>query len=205
MNAGLRPAAAGDDAAEPAWIGQAPSFSQSAAVMFVGIIGIMIAGLQPQLLGALQVEGRLQSAQLGHAATAELLAMGLAAGLAGAWLKPERLRLIGLLAGLALAALDVLTARLSGEAITVVRAAAGLPSGILMWITLSVIARAPRPQRWSGAYLTLQTLAQFILASLLTAFVIERQGANGGWLALAGLSAVGGLVALAAPSRLGPL
>ncbi|MDB5443621.1 MAG: hypothetical protein JWP73_1997 [Phenylobacterium sp.] len=205
MNAGLRPAAAGDDAAEPAWIGQAPSFSQSAAVMFVGIIGIMIAGLQPQLLGALQVEGRLQSAQLGHAATAELLAMGLAAGLAGAWLKPERLRLIGLLAGLALAALDVLTARLSGEAITVARAAAGLPSGILMWITLSVIARAPRPQRWSGAYLTLQTLAQFILASLLTAFVIERQGANGGWLALAGLSAVGGLVALAAPSRLGPL
>lgn len=192
-------------AGEPAWIGPAPRPGQAAAVMFVGVVGIMIAGLQPQLLGALQQEGRLQSAQLGHAATAELLAMGLAAGLAGAWLKPNRLRLIGLLAGLALAALDVLTTRLSGEAITVVRAAAGLPSGILMWMTLCLIARAPRPERWSGVYLTVQTLAQFVLAALLTAFVIHRQGANGGWLALAGVSAAAGLVALAAPARLEPL
>ncbi len=202
MNAAPGPRPATD---EPAWIGEAPRFSQSAAVMFVGIVGVMIAGLQPQLLGALEREGRLQAAQLGHAATAELLTMGLAAGFAGAWLKPTRLRAIGLLAGLALAAVDVLTTRLTGEAITVARAAAGLPSGILMWITLCVIARAPRPARWSGAYLTLQTLAQFLLATLLTAFVIERQGANGGWLALAGVSAAAGLVALAGPARLEPL
>ncbi|MDB5434967.1 MAG: putative transporter, partial [Phenylobacterium sp.] len=172
----------------PPWIGEAPRLSQAAAVMFVGIVGVMIAGLQPQLLGALEQEGRLQAAQLGHAATAELLTMGLAAGFAGAFLKPRRLRLIGLLAGLALAVVDVLTARLSGEAITAARAVAGVPSGIMMWITLSLIARAPRPERWSGAYLTLQTLAQFLLATLLTAFVIGRAGANGGWLALAGVS-----------------
>ncbi len=175
MNAGHSADAAADPAAAPQWIGSAPSAGQSAAVMFVGIVGIMIAGLQPQLLGALEREGRLQAAQLGHAATAELLTMGLAVGFAGAWLKPSA------------------------------RAAAGLPSGILMWITLCVIARAPRPARWSGAYLTLQTLAQFLLATLLTAFVIERQGANGGWLALAGVSAAAGLVALAGPARLEPL
>lgn len=189
----------------PAWIGDAPRVGQSAAVMLVGIVGVMIAGLQPQLLGALEQEGRLQAAQLGHAATAELLAMGLAAGLAGALLKPRRLRLIGLIAGLALAVIDVLTTRLSGEAITVARAAAGVPSGTMIWITLSLIARAPRPERWSGAYLTLQTLAQFLLATVLTAFVIGRTGANGGWLALAGVSAAAGLVALAAPAQLGPL
>jgi hypothetical protein len=201
----LRDAAIAEPAEAPAWIGEAPRLGQSAAVMFVGIVGVMIAGLQPQLLGALEQEGRLQAVQLGQAATAELLTMGLAAGFSGALLKPRRLRLIGLLAGLALAVVDLLTARLSGEAIIVARAVAGVPSGVMMWITLCLIARAPRPERWSGAYLTLQTLAQFLLATLLSAFVIGRAGANGGWLALAGVSATAGLVALAAPAQLGPL
>lgn len=187
------------------WIGTAPTAVQATAVMFVGVVAIMIAGLQPQLLGALAQEGRLDAAQLGHAATAELLAMGLAAGGAGAWLKPRRLGLIGLVAGLALALIDVATTRLTGEAITLARAAAGLPSGVLMWITLCLIARAPRPERWSGVYLTIQTLAQFVVATLLTAFVIGRAGANGGWLALAGLSALAGVVALAAPPSLAEL
>ncbi|HET6971796.1 MAG TPA: MFS transporter, partial [Phenylobacterium sp.] len=188
-----------------AWIGAPPTRLQSVAVMFVGVVGIMIAGLQPQLLGALAQEGRLDPAQLGHAATAELLAMGLAAGGAGIALKPRRLGLIGLVAGLALAVADVVTTRLSGEAVTVARAAAGAPSGVLMWLTLSVIARAPRPERWAGVYLTVQTLAQFLLATALTALVIPRMGANGGWLALAGLGGLAGVAALAAPQQLADL
>ncbi|MBI1199764.1 MAG: MFS transporter [Phenylobacterium sp.] len=184
-----------------AWIGPAPSLAQSAAVIAVGITGVMIAGLQPQLLGALAREGRLSASQLGHAATGELLAMGLAAGLAGALLKPRRLRLIGLAAGLVLALLDLATTRLSGEAITLARAAAGVPSGVMIWMTVALIARAPRPERWSGVYLTLQTAAQFVLATILTAFVISGAGANGGWVALAGMSALAGLVALACPDR----
>jgi hypothetical protein len=173
--------------------------------MVVGIVAIMIAGLQPQLLGALAEEGRLTPAQIGHASTAELLAMGLAAGFAGALLKAERLRLIGLIAGLVLAVLDVVTTRLTGEAITLARAAAGLPSGVMMWIALCLIARAPRPERWTGVYLTLQTLAQFLVAAALTAWVMDRAGANGGWLALAGLSALAAIAALACPPRLAPL
>ena len=187
------------------WIGPAPTRAQAVAVMVVGVMGVMIAGLQPQLLGALAREGRLTAGQLGHAATGELLAMGLAAGIAGALLKPERLRLIGLVSALVLAGLDVLTTRLTGEAITLARAAAGLPSGVMIWVAVSLIARAPRPERLSGIYLTVQTLAQFILATLLTAFVIDTQGANGGWLALAGLSALAGLAALACPQHFEPL
>ena len=68
----------------PEWIGARPTWTEVCAIMYVGIIGVMIAGLQPLLLGALQLEGRLNAAQLGHAATAELLTMGIAAGLAGA-------------------------------------------------------------------------------------------------------------------------
>jgi hypothetical protein len=189
----------------PGWIGPRPNGLHAAAVMYVGIIGIMIAGVQPLLLGALEQEGRLTAAQLGHAATAELLTMGVAAGLAGGMLKGDHLRWIGVIAGLALALLDVATTRASGEALTAIRAAAGLPSGILMWITIGMITRAPRPERWSGAYLTLQTLAQFVLSLVLTGVVVARYGANGGFWTLAAISGLAGLAALAAPARYAPL
>jgi hypothetical protein len=189
----------------PGWIGPRPSGPHAAAVMYVGIIGIMIAGVQPLLLGALEQEGRLTAAQLGHAATAELLTMGLAAGIAGGMLKGDHLRWIGLIAGLTLALLDVATTRASGETLTLIRAAAGLPSGLLMWITIGMITRAPRPEQWSGAYLTLQTLAQFLLSLVLTGLVVARYGANGGFWALAGISGLAGLAALAAPPRYAPL
>ena len=44
----------------------------------------------------------------------------------------------------------------------VVRALAGVPSGMLIWIAVAMIARSPTPERWSGIYLTIQTLAQFV-------------------------------------------
>ena len=109
-----------DKTAAPAWIGPAPNLTQATAVMTVGVMGVMIAGLQPLLLGALAQEGRLSAAQIGHAATAELLTMGLAAGLAGAWLKAERLKLIALVSGLVLAVLNVLTVQTTGEMVTLV-------------------------------------------------------------------------------------
>jgi hypothetical protein len=189
----------------PGWIGARPSGLHAVAVMYVGVVGIMIAGVQPLLLGALQQEGRLSATQLGHAATAELLTMGLAAGLAGAILKPDHLRWIGLAAGLVLAGLDLVTTRLGGEALTLARALAGVPSGLLMWITIGMITRAPRPERWSGVYLTVQTLAQFLLSLVLTGVVVARFGASGGFGALAAISALAGLAALAAPARYAPL
>jgi len=189
----------------PGWIGRAPTWAQAVAVMYVGVTGVMIAGLQPLLLGALQQEGRLDASQLGHAATAELLAMGVTAGLAAALLKPRGLRWIGLGVGVALALLDWLTLRFTGEGVTLVRAAAGVPSGVMIWLTIGMITRAPRPQRWSGVYLTVQTLAQFGLATVLTVFVVGRFGANGGFLALAGVSALAGVAALAGPAAYAPL
>ncbi|MDR3513031.1 MAG: MFS transporter [Caulobacteraceae bacterium] len=189
----------------PAWIGPRPSLLEAASVMYVGVVGIMIAGVQPLLLGALQAEGRLTAAQLGHAATGELLTMGIVAGLAGGLLKAERLRWIGLFAGLALAAIDAATLKTSGEVVTLARAAAGIPSGVLLWITIGMITRAPRPERWSGVYLTLQTLAQFLVSLWLTGIIVARYGANGGFLALAAISALAGLAALAGPDRYVPL
>ena len=142
------------------WIGERPTALQLGVILLVGVCGVMIAGLQPLLLGTLAQEGRISAAQLGHAATAELLLMGAASAYAGGRWKAERLRAIGIVSALALAALNVATVWTSGETVTLVRALAGVPSGILIWITVAMIARSPTPERWSGIYLTIQTLAQ---------------------------------------------
>lgn len=188
-----------------AWIGARPTAFQLGVILLVGVCGVMIAGLQPLLLGALLQEGRITAAQLGHAATAELLLMGLASAYAGGRWKAERLRAIGAISALALAALNVATLWASGEMVTLVRALAGVPSGVLIWITIAMIARSPTPERWSGIYLTIQTLAQFLAATALTAWVIAPAGANGGFIALAVLCVVSAVAALALPNRFAPL
>ena len=187
------------------WIGERPAALQLGVILLVGVCGVMIAGLQPLLLGTLAQEGRISAAQLGHAATAELLLMGAASAYAGGRWKAERLRAIGIVSSLALAALNVATVWANGETVTLVRALAGVPSGILIWITVAMIARSPTPERWSGIYLTIQTLAQFVLAAALAAWVISRSGANGGFVALAVLCVISALAACLLPNRFAPL
>jgi len=167
--------------------------------MFIGVTGIMIAGLQPLLLGTLEHENRLSPVQLGQAATAELLTMGLAAFIAGAVLKPQRLKLIAILASLMLAGLDAATPYVQGDVITLMRGLAGVPSGVLIWVTVALIARSPTPERWSGVYLTVQTLGQFLLATLMSLTVVPAYGSDGGWFALAVFCALTALVAFAMP------
>jgi len=189
----------------PAWIGTRPTAAQCFALMLVGVIGIMIAGLQPLLLGALAQEGRVTAAQLGRAATSELLTMGLVAGLAGAVLRPARLRLLAIVSLILLAAIDAATPFARGEAVTLARALAGAPSGVLVWITICLIARAPTPERWSGIYLTVQTLAQFLFAAFLTAAVVPRYGAGGGFVGLAALCGLSAVFAFLLPENLAAL
>lgn len=187
------------------WIGPQPSRLAFSAVMFVGVTGIMIAGLQPLLLGALESEGRISPAQLGQAATAELLTMGFAAFGAGVALKTAHMRAIAILASLVLAAIDVATPLVQNDTVTLMRAAAGLPSGVLMWVALALIARSPHPERWSGVYLTVQTLAQFLMATFLSIFVVHAFGANGGFVGLAVLCVATAAVAFAIPDSLAQL
>jgi hypothetical protein len=167
--------------------GPAPDFiaREITGVMVAGVIGVLIAGLQPQLLGALAEEGRLSAAQIGYVATIELLAMGLAAGVAGALLKPFRLRGITAIACCALALIDALTPLADAAGIIVARAAAGIMEGVLIWVAIGLIARMALPARWSGIYLAAQTLAQLALATLFAQAVIPAHGASGAFIGLA--------------------
>src|SRR5204862_131615 len=91
------------------WLGPAPSVRERAATLFAGVAGIMFAGVGPLLLGALEHAGRLSAAQIGQAGTVELLTMGLAAGLTGALVGAQRLRLLTILCGALMALLNAAT------------------------------------------------------------------------------------------------
>lgn len=159
------------------------------AIFVVGVIGVLIPGLQPQLLGALAAEGRLSVTALGILATAELLAMGIAAGAAGFVLPVTRLRAITGAALLIAGGIDLLTPWLDGGPLFGARIVAGLAEGVLIWIMIGFIIRTDRPERWSGVYLAVQTLAQFALASAIGYSAASSTGGFGalGAVTLAGL------------------
>lgn len=172
--------------------------------MFCGVTGLMMAGLQPLLLGALASESRLAAPDLGVVATAELFCMGMTAGIAGGVLPAKRLKLIAIAALAALGIANALTPHVASGAILPLRAAAGVPSGLLVWVTISLIARTPTPERWAGAYVTTQTLGQLAM-SLAIAALLPRLGSGGGFVALAALCAVNAGVALMLPNAFEPL
>ena len=168
-------------------IERAATFRASAivAVLAIGVVGVLIAGLQPQLLGMMATEGRLSAARLGVVATVELLAMGLGAGGAGAIVRVNGLRPAGAVAAIVLILADAVTPLAAGGAIIAVRAAAGLAEGTLIWLAIGFIARTANPGRWAAIYLMAQTFAQLLIAALFAASVLPRWGSAGGFALLA--------------------
>ena len=183
----------------------APTRRDAIAVFGVGLNALLIAGLLAPLLGALADEHRLSASQIGLTASAELLSMALASGLAGLALAPRRLKVIGVAASLGLAGCDLATTVASGWQATAVRACAGAAEGVLLWIAIGMIARMATPERWAGAFFTAQTVVQLVLALAYATFVIPIFGANGGYVCLAICALIGLAPALAGPSRYPPL
>ena len=176
-------------------IERAATFRASAivAVLAIGVVGVLIAGLQPQLLGMMATEGRLSAARLGVVATVELLAMGLGAGGAGAIVRVNWLCPAGAGAAIVLIIADAVTPLAAGGAIIAVRAAAGLAEGTLIWLAIGFIARTANPGRWAAIYLMAQTFAQLLIAALFAGSVLPRWGSAGGFALLAAT----GVIALA--------
>lgn len=187
------------------WLGPAPSRPAMAATLFAGVTGIMFAGVGPLLLGALEQAGRLRAAQIGQAGTIELLTMGLAAGLTGVLAGTQRLRALTIVCGVLLAVLNLATIWLSGWPLVALRGLTGLPGGALIWLMTAMIVRAPRPERWAAIYLTVQTLAQFIVVATLGPFVVRPFGAGGGFAVLAAMGALTAVAGLAVPRAFAPL
>jgi MFS family permease len=185
--------------------GESFSEVEAGALIAVGVNSLLVLGVLPILLGALADAHRLSNAQIGLSAMVELLTMGVSTGAMGLIRRPRGLRLIGVAASLALAGADLLCTPLAGGALIAARSLAGAAEGVLLWITIGMIARTATPERWAGVFFTAQTAAQLVLAILLAVWALPRFGANGGFVALA-LVALAGLVpAVLTPKRFAPM
>ena len=167
----------------------APSAIATTAGITLGSVGLLMLGLQPLLLGVLLTEHRLTVPQLTQAATVELLVLGATAGLMGGLLPHRALRAIALLGCGILVAGNAASLAATGFMFVAGRALAGLGGGITVWIAIGVITHGRAPARLSGLFLALQTAAQALLAAILPISLMPTYGANGGFIALAAISA----------------
>jgi MFS transporter, DHA1 family, inner membrane transport protein len=187
------------------WIGKAPSSVQIGAALGVSIMGGLMASILPILLGGLTDTARLTTVQIGQAGTAELLANGLVAGLAGAYLPHRNLRQIGTLAGILLVLANLATMMTSGWHIIIARGVSGVGCGLCLWILTGLLVRSRNAARWVGIYVVLLSLSALGLSTLYTNFLIPSYGINSGFETLA---VMGGLVGLASwfmPRAFAPL
>jgi len=175
---------------------------QVASAISIGVIALLVSGLMPLLLGALAQEGRISASGIGLTAMLEALSTGLVTGLAGAFLKPRRLRLVALVATVLLVVIDLATTRASGSGVQLIRMLAGLPEGALLWIGIGLVSRTATPERWAAALFTGMGASQLAVAAVLSA-VLPKFGANGGYVTLAACVALALLFVPFAPSRMG--
>ncbi|WAC71762.1 MFS transporter [Roseateles sp. SL47] len=180
--------------------------SEAALAIAVGSVALLMLGLQPLLLGALLEAGHVTLEGVGLVAMGEIVALGAGVLIGDLRLSVARLRPIATLAAVLAAVFDLATTQLHGDlAIGLVRAAAGVSEGLLVWSTTAVIVRSARPERLAGLFFVIQTLAQAASGLLLAHLVIPAAGWRGGFQMLAVL-ALGAAALTAAGARpLGPL
>lgn len=179
---------------------------QVAAALAVGTIGVLMVGIQPILLGELVEAKQVSLEGVGIVAMAEIVTLGLGVVLGDALLPWSRLRLITIVAALFAAGLDLLTLLATGDAaMTAVRAAAGLPEGLLIWGATGVVVRTANPPRVAGIFFVAQTIAQAALGALLANVVIPHSGWQGGFVTLGVAALLPCLLAFRQPARLAPL
>jgi len=146
----------------------------------------------------------LTDAGIGLCATLESLMIGVSAGLCGAFLKPARLRWVAGVSALALASLDLASMPASGMTVMVLRTLAGIPEGLLLWITVGMIARSRTPERVAGFFWTSIVVYQLFVAMLLVT-IIPHFGPDGGFAALAITAFSGVAAACRTPNSYAPL
>ena len=178
---------------------------EAGAAIALGVVARLLVGSMSVLLGALASEHRLTVAQIGVTAMGEALTMGLAAAGFGALVKPVRLRLIGLVAIIALAAINLAMVWASGVEVIGLRALAGAAEGVLLWIAIGMIARSETPERWAGVFYASMTACQFVLTGALTAVVTPHWRGNGGFILAAVLVLAAAPIALFGRDRYAPL
>ncbi|MGJ3701257.1 MFS transporter [Variovorax sp. AFSI2.2] len=179
---------------------------QIVAAVIIGSIAVLIAGLQPILLGELANSGNVSMEGVGLVAMAEIIAIGIGVVIGNALLPLQHLRRSIVVASVMTASLDAATIFCMGDSgLTTVRAAAGLSEGLLIWGITNVIVRSENPSRIGGLYFIAQTAAQATVAAVLASAVIPLAGWRGGFILLACLSLIPCALVRMLPTHMFPL
>jgi hypothetical protein len=158
-----------------------------AAIIVLGCVALLMMGIQPLVLGALQSAARLSVPDMGRAATAETLALGVVSAGMAARAPHRRLRLWGLAGMVLLVLANGLGLSASGLGFVLSRGLAGAASGVIVWIAVGLITRRSDASRVNAIFLGAQALTQGAVAALIPVTVGPALGAASGlWVMGAG-------------------
>lgn len=172
------------------------------SVIFMGCIGLLMLGVQPIVLGALQAAGRLSVPQMGQAATLETLALGAVSAGMAARVPHRSLRLWGLMGALLLLLANGLGVVTSGLGFVMTRGLAGVAAGVIVWIAVGMITRRHDASRVNGIFIGAQALSQGAVAALMPIALGPVLGANAGMVVIGAGAALTLPLLLLIPNRL---
>jgi DHA1 family inner membrane transport protein len=156
--------------------------------MSVACGAALVTAITPMLFAKMVDEGRMLTAQIGQAATAELIGVAVTTGIAGAFLGVDRLRVKVAIAAFVFALANLASAYVDYPGILVTRGLAGVCEGVFVWQLMQIFARSARPGRLQGMYLAVEGTLGLMLSALYSAVIIPLTGASGGFIALSVVS-----------------
>ncbi|WP_199535752.1 MFS transporter [Dyella psychrodurans] len=178
--------------------------SEVVAALAMGCVALMMLGLQPALLGTLIEQRRISMEGVGIVAMGEIFSLGIGVVLAEKLLPLHRIRPVAIVGCVLLAAVNLLTLRVHGDAAcTAVRVMAGLLEASLFWITTIVIVRSREPDRLAGIFLTVQTLTQAFVMFAIARLPLHFLGWQAGFVVLALVCLLPLLVSYRLPGQVG--
>ncbi|HEY0799772.1 MAG TPA: hypothetical protein VGD54_02945 [Steroidobacteraceae bacterium] len=161
--------------------------------MALGCMALLMLGIQPLALGALQSAGRLSIAQMGISATLEMLALGCVSAWLAGRVRPRALQWWTFIGCIIVIAANIFGLSASGVAFIASRAMAGFGGGIVLWVTTVIITRHADAARVNAIFLAAQSVTQGVSAALIPILLTPRLSAN------ASLVVLGGTAVLVVP------
>ena len=181
------------------------TLTEVVSVILLAVLGAFVLISEPAMLGAMLQEHRLTAPQLGHTETAELFAMAAVVAIAGAKLKPQRMRMIAVIAVLIICLSNFLTIFASGNFVVLARLLSGAAAGIGCWQLTCVVVRSRAPARIYGANNVVVNLFSLGLIQLTSRYFIPHFGASGSFGLMFGLSLLMIIPALFVRDQMPPL
>jgi hypothetical protein len=177
-----------------------PDRLQAWATIAPGTAAMSVVGMQSLSLGNLVEAGHFSSRDSLTALLCELFCMGVAVAVAGTFLNARRLRLVYITAALGASVLNLAVAVVHGAGIVAVMAVEGAMSGLLIWITLGMLARRRHPEGWAAGFFMTQSAGQLVLGAMEVALFMPVFGPTGPAFAAALVLAASTLAAFALPN-----